>query len=157
MGSEQFLDVSLDLLTLGYCLRFQAPGRSMEPTICHGETIIAEPVQPSRVKRGDIILYRYERGVIAHRVIRSPSLHHMFHLRGDACTALDEPVEARQILGRVVSVERNGSQVRLDTTRARIAFRVRYCMNRLKNAIIGALRRLGYSRLPRASGEATPS
>jgi hypothetical protein len=42
----------------------------MYPTIKNGEVIGVEPVKPSQVKRGDIILYWNGRGVIAHRVIK---------------------------------------------------------------------------------------
>ena len=61
---------------------------------------------PGDVKRGDIILYRSQRGVIAHRVVSLPTHSSvpgpdpLFLLRGDASLSCDEPVEARQILGR---------------------------------------------------------
>ena len=41
----------------------------MHPTICDGEMINVEPVLPSQVRHGDIILYRSARGITAHRVI----------------------------------------------------------------------------------------
>jgi hypothetical protein len=65
-----FADVVVDLLRRGARVRFQAPGWSMYPTIKNGEVIGVEPVKPSQVKWGDIILYRNGRGVIAHRVVR---------------------------------------------------------------------------------------
>ena len=109
--------------------------------------ITVQPVEPSQVKRGDIILYRNLKGLIAHRVVavekkgdesqgrrfsnlyflrslftqssslisqslfspQSPSLnpHHLFFLRGDGEGKDDEPVEPRQILGKVVLIEGN--------------------------------------------------
>jgi hypothetical protein len=51
-----FADVSTELLRSGQGIRFRAPGRSMYPTIKEGETITVQPVAPSVVRRGDIIL-----------------------------------------------------------------------------------------------------
>ena len=65
-----FPDITGELLEGGHSIRFQAPGRSMHPTIRDGETITVEPTAPSEVRKGDIILYRDESGVIAHRVVR---------------------------------------------------------------------------------------
>jgi hypothetical protein len=41
----------------------------MYPVILDGETLIVEPIAPSAVKVGDIILYKFEEKLIAHRVI----------------------------------------------------------------------------------------
>lgn len=64
-----FIDVSTGLLRQGQSVRFQAPGRSMHPTIKEGETIRVEPIAPFDIKRGDILLYIVGRKVIAHRVV----------------------------------------------------------------------------------------
>jgi len=64
-----FADVCVGLLNQGQSVRFKANGWSMHPTICDGEMIHVEPVLPSQVRHGDIILYRSPRGVTAHRVV----------------------------------------------------------------------------------------
>jgi len=114
LNHQNFVDISTELLSLGYSVRFRARGYSMFPVIKHNELMTVEPAAPSNLKRGDIILYRLGRGVIAHRVIRlerrkknEPS----FILRGDASTASDYPVKAKQILGRVVSIQRAGRSI----------------------------------------------
>jgi len=66
---DLFSDVCTGLLSLGQGVRFRANGWSMYPTICDGEMINVEPVLPSQVRHGDIILYRSPRGITAHRVI----------------------------------------------------------------------------------------
>ena len=121
-----FADLCEELLGRGERVRFRAPGRSMYPTIRENEVIIVEPIAPSEVKVGDIVLCRVKNGVVAHRVIRitaydsqpqrsssappdSTSLPRLsFFLRGDALRLEDQPVEAHQILGKVVAVERKG-------------------------------------------------
>jgi signal peptidase len=144
-----FPDITAELLEEGHSIRFQAPGRSMHPTIRDGETIIVEPVTPSSVKVGDIILYRSKTGVIAHRVIQikrdkigalpsssSLSPNCFFILRGDASANRDFPVEREQILGKVVSVERAGRSVDLYTWRAKIGRIAHGCASRLQQWMI---------------------
>jgi hypothetical protein len=77
------------------------------------------------IHRGDILLYRCDRGVRAHRVTRAARSE--FILRGDA-GGDDERVPAKQVLGRVISLEREGRRVRLRGPAAalrRKAFRIR--------------------------------
>ena len=155
-----FFKLIAELLQDGYKVNFCAPGHSMYPTILANETIVVEPIDPGSVRLGDIILYRTNSRLTAHRVIRiekeinadlaepqrstcdrsqtisegdSPllavqksgifdncgtfqvqrssneALH--FVLRGDAGSACDELVKGGQILGKVVSIERNGCSI----------------------------------------------
>jgi len=64
-----FPELITELLQDGYKVNFIAPGHSMYPTIMANETILVEPIDPGTVRRGDIILYRTNGRVIAHRVI----------------------------------------------------------------------------------------
>jgi signal peptidase I len=135
--SSMFFDVAVNLLQSGQGVRFQAPGRSMKPTIREEETITVEPVTPLGVRKGDIILYNNHTGVIAHRVIRiqrkDPSQPpDSFILRGDASITDDKPVAAGQILGKVVSVERNGRTINLYSKRLKTMRLVRLSASRLK-------------------------
>jgi len=128
-----FPELITELLQDGYKVRFCAPGHSMFPTIMANETIMVEPIEPGTVQMGDIILYRTNGRLIAHRVVgmyspasndsltvsdldgRSSILRHscLFIFRGDACSVCDEPVTAGQILGKVVSVDRDGVRINL--------------------------------------------
>lgn len=127
----RFQEISTELLASGHSMRFRAEGQSMHPTIRNGETITVESVTPSGVKRGDILLCRAVKNIIAHRVVRierKPALFSseqalftfFFILRGDALYSIDEPVAAEQILGKVVATERNGRIIRLDSRRAKV-------------------------------------
>ncbi len=193
-----FIDVSTELLRRGQSVRFQAPGRSMHPSIKEGETITVAPIAPFDIKRGDILLYIVGRKVIAHRVVSiksekndsqshssanfaiqstshssanfsthastaSPthssahsstqaSIHSkalnpqlIFILRGDASLTCDDPVEAQQVLGKVVSVERGGRSLDLYSRRVKIIRTIRFCASRLKRWVGNFF----YMRLPR--------
>ena len=114
--SALFLDLAGELLGRGHRVRFRAEGGSMHPAIRSGETLIVEPVSPADLERGDIALHHSRRGITAHRVVeirdeggRKP----LFVTRGDNVGSADEPVEPRQILGKVVAVERKSLGARL--------------------------------------------
>jgi signal peptidase I len=150
-----FKEIVTDLLKDGYKVSFNAPGHSMYPTILANEPVVVEPVEPLTVHKGDIILYRSNGSLIAHRVLGvvrddkadefsslieafSPddpsdrdnvsikwkkgntyqdsnrccsSEKRFFILRGDASRTFDEPVKSDQILGKVISIERNGNSL----------------------------------------------
>jgi signal peptidase I len=154
--SGLFLEVAEDLLKRGHRVRFRAKGNSMHPTIRHGEAIVVEPVSAAEVKTNDIALYRTERGVVAHRVIRradpwvgltttrdeaGASSGPTFITRGDAAGDPDEPVSPEQILGKVVAVERRGRSIGLDTRRARTKNIIQVCALRCKRWIALSLSR----------------
>ena len=65
-----FPELITELLQDGYKVNFSAPGHSMFPTIMANETILVEPIDPEAVRLADIILYRTNGQLIAHRVIR---------------------------------------------------------------------------------------
>ncbi len=142
-----FTDVTIGLLRQGYGVRFYAKGWSMHPTIRDGELITVEPVIPSQVKRGDILLHYNGRSVIAHRVVRmakrmfllnshTAAINASFILRGDASSTCDGPVDADQILGKVVSVERNGRLIDLDSWKS-VLFHAAYVYgSRFKRSVV---------------------
>jgi signal peptidase I len=121
--SNGFVELMAELLERGACVRFQATGYSMYPAIKDGEIIKVESVEPFQIKKGDVVLYRMKNGIIAHRVIQIERRNGgapFFLLRGDTLERCDGVVEPRQVIGRVISVERNGYDYELNSTRARI-------------------------------------
>ena len=64
-----FPELITELLRDGHKVSFCAPGHSMYPTIMANETIMVEPIEPGTVQMGDIILYRTNSRLIAHRVV----------------------------------------------------------------------------------------
>ena len=138
--TEVFLDLSADLLSRGYGVRFRPKGASMFPTIKDGEAVTVEPVEARDVKRGDIILYKTADGcsVIAHRVVRVSRGRGRvtgFVLRGDASATCDLPIAPEQILGRVVSVEREGCMIDLASRKANALRIARLYASRAKAVI----------------------
>ena len=69
------------------------------------------------IRRGDVVIFRQEDGLVAHRVLRigGSDMGCALVTKGDSLRRFDAPVSATQIVGRVVSIERNGRRMRLDT------------------------------------------
>lgn len=162
-------DLLADLLRRGHSVSFRAPGMSMRPTIFDGELITVKPVSALDIRKGDIILYTNGKKLTAHRVVRiekngsvltqssslnpHPSLldtpsslvtpYPLFITRGDASGTCDEPVQPGQILGKVVSVQRDGCRIGLDTRRSKISHVLRFYASCLKRWIVRSLRSIG--------------
>jgi signal peptidase I len=98
------------MLARGHRVQFRAEGASMHPTIRDGESIAIAPVDAADIVAGDVVLFRHDARLLAHRVVRVTSCgaERMFELRGDAKSASDAPVPSDAVIGRVVGVARNG-------------------------------------------------
>jgi len=144
-------DLCEELLRQGKSVRFHAPGRSMYPTIRESELITVEPIEPPCVKVGDIVLYRHDRSVVAHRVVRINSsepetppscmldsrhlslvTRHSFVTRDDTWGKQNALVEGEQILGKVVRVERNGREISPYTRKAKLRLLIHTLGSRLE-------------------------
>lgn len=86
-------------------LRLGVTGWSMLPTLWPGDTLIIEQADSSTVNAGDIVLFVREERFFVHRVVNGPG--QPIQTRGDAMPQMDPPVSDRELLGRVVSIERN--------------------------------------------------
>jgi signal peptidase I len=133
-----FPQLVVDLLRDGKSVRFRAVGRSMYPTIREGDVITVAPIAPDFVQRGDIILYRLECGVVAHRLVRidrnrEDSFRYIF--RSDTWGAWDDPVLAEQILGKVISVERSGRSIQVYSGKMKIRLLAHAVASRLSRWI----------------------
>ena len=107
----------------------------MHPTIRHGDVITVEPVAPSNLKMGDIILYRLRNDFIAHRIMNIEERNGCgltFILRGDASTNCDVPVKPEQVLGKVVCLERGHRSIDPYSLRVRLWSIIYLSLARLK-------------------------
>ncbi len=152
--SKVFLDVATDVLWSGYRMRFRAGGSSMWPTIRPGEAITVEPATATEVKSKDIVLYRTGRGVIGHRVVRIANQDGEFVLlaRGDADQGASEPVAAKQLLGKVVAVERYGCCIDLTSRKEKMKHSIRVGASQCKRRILLIAKRAKLKFSLRASG-----
>ncbi len=127
LGAPDFLDLATEILGRGDRLRFRVHGCSMTPFIRDGDLVEVEPVSAEDVALGDVLFLRDERGTLmVHRAIGR--LHSAEGVRilpkGDALARPDSPVDAGQVLGRVVALESRSRRVDLRTGRRRLLGRM---------------------------------
>lgn len=120
LKDADLLELSKDIFRKGKSIRFQAKGWSMRPFIRDGDFIVVSPIKNSSIKTGDVVFHlTTENKVIVHRVIRKHEKDQdnriIMFIKGDATFSSPEKVDIKNVLGKVVAVERNGQKKRLDT------------------------------------------
>lgn len=113
-----FASIAHEVLGRGRALRFKAKGGSMSPFIRNGDVVEVVPFK-GKINLGDIILYFSSWGTpVVHRVIQRNK--ESIITKGDSVPSSDHPVLFKQVLGRVVAVEKNGWCIRLDRPMVRL-------------------------------------
>jgi uncharacterized repeat protein (TIGR01451 family) len=112
--SKLFEHLSQALLSGGLGFRFQARGRSMQPSIRDGEILHVQPVAIGELKKGDVVLFASGENYAAHRLVFADCAGDVFMTKGDAGTEMDAVLRGREILGKVIAKEENnGGKVRV--------------------------------------------
>jgi hypothetical protein len=102
----------LDLLRRGQSVELRLGGLCMRPWAFEGDRVRLEPLT-ERPRRGEVVMLRGERGLLAHRVLHAGPDRVL--TRGDLSAAADPPWRYAEVLGRVVAIEhRVGLRVPLD-------------------------------------------
>ena len=93
------------LLSFGH-LRLRVRGWSMLPAIWPGDILELERAQAADLSKGEIVLFRRDRRLFAHRVLRSSGSAIL--TRGDTLSGADPVVTEDELLGRVAAIVRDG-------------------------------------------------
>src|SRR4030067_3849623 len=114
-----FNELSCEILKKGHLLRFQARGNSMHPFIKDKDIIKIKPVEPLKLKAGDVIFYLSgSKRLIAHRLIKKTKGKEdelLFVTKGDSTHGFDEAIPSSSVLGKVVAVERDEKEISMET------------------------------------------
>ncbi|MFQ6066726.1 MAG: S24/S26 family peptidase [bacterium] len=115
---DDFAFITQEVLSRGRVLRFRTKGGSMSPFIRNEDVVEVVPLK-GKINLGDVVLYRSSYGkMVIHRVIRRRK--ESIITKGDSVPSSDQPVLSEQVLAQVVSVEKNGWRIRLDTPMGRL-------------------------------------
>src|SRR5579863_3621740 len=102
-------DLAAEVLGSSGTLRLRAAGRSMLPVVWPGDTLLIVPTAAGAVAEGDVVLFRRAHQFFAHRVMRAENAGDSTILtRGDALPYPDPPVTAKDLLGKVSFIVRDG-------------------------------------------------
>ena len=145
--SVLFQQLAGDLVNGGFTFRFQARGRSMNPTVQDGEVLCVQPLEHKTLRVGDIVLTKTAGDFTAHRIIQKRG--DLFTTRGDAGCEPDGEVHRGQIFGVVIGKEcpQSGRRVRLYGVLARLNFHAREAKRRM-TFLADAIIKLSGTSLP---------
>jgi len=90
-------------------VRLQVNGGSMLPAIWPGDVVTVRSRDLAELQPGQIVLYRREGKLTAHRVMHISADHLI--ARGDSLPSSDLPVRATEVVGQVVNIHRNGRHI----------------------------------------------
>jgi signal peptidase I len=123
------LRLAVDILRSGSSVQIRAWGNSMLPSIWPGDLLTIRSCQPSEIVVGDILCFVRSGRFVIHRIAEIQCVHagRLWVTRGDCMVRTDEPVTDEQILGKVVTIQRNG---RVLSPAPRLS-RLGYCLGRL--------------------------
>lgn len=110
-----------ELLSRGRTVQFMPRGYSMYPLFVPGrdEAVVA-PADPGRLKRGDVVLYRRDGGILVlHRIWKRKGDE--FYLVGDNQREIEGPLRPDQIKGVLVRIIRKGRQFSVTNVIYRLA------------------------------------
>lgn len=108
-NTQEYIGVLTDIIACGNAVSVLACGVSMYPFLRNRrDTIHIGKADLSKLKRGDIVLFRRKNGqYVIHRIYSKDKKENQFYLIGDFQSVKEGPVEAEQIKGIVVLAKRN--------------------------------------------------
>lgn len=100
-------DLGAQALKSSGTLRLRALGFSMLPSIWPGDVLTIQSQDSDECSVGDIVLYMSAGYFFIHRVSRVSDSGDLI-VKGDGLPQSDPPVQAQQVLGKVVAIEHDG-------------------------------------------------
>ncbi|MDD5223653.1 MAG: S26 family signal peptidase [bacterium] len=85
-------------------MQIEIKGKSMVPTINHGDQVEVRACGVEELRKGDVIAFWRNSSLFVHRLYGSKN--GMFLTKGDRCRNFDPPVEKERVFGRVDRVTR---------------------------------------------------
>jgi signal peptidase len=91
-------------------VRLRVSGRSMLPALWPGDVVTVRRCSLAEFQPGQIVLFGQQQKLTVHRVVRVADDHLI--ARGDSLPSSDPPVTETEVVGKVVSVQRKGRNIR---------------------------------------------
>ena len=130
------------LLAEGNVIQLKPQGYSMYPLFIPGrdEAVVA-PVKVEKLKRGDVVLYRRDEGILVlHRIWKRKG--NAFYLVGDNQKEIEGPLRPDQMKGILVEIIRRGRHISTQNIIYRLLLSVWLWLRPLRPVIAGAAARV---------------
>lgn len=124
-------------------VRLKVTGSSMLPVIWPGDEITVMRCEYSGLHMGEVVLYHRDCKLTAHRIKRIA--HDHLVTRGDSLPSYDPPVRPDEIVGRVVSIHRNGRSIQPESSLvSRMVSLILRCSNFSRRIALYLIRHLAH-------------
>lgn len=117
LNHNEFAELSANILSKKGSLSIKAHGFSMYPFIRNKDIISIQPCSASSLRTGDVALYHVDRKkLVAHRIVGSNINHGeiFFKMCADATPDYNEWVPSYNVLGKIVSIQREEKVLHID-------------------------------------------
>jgi signal peptidase I len=151
--TDRYTDAAIKLLhtslRAGETVRLPVTGTSMLPLLHPGDTVWIVVVDPAELQRGDLVVVRQDRRLLAHRLVAINVSG--WHTKGDNNHQSDPPLTAQAIQGRIVTIERHGTLITMQRRHWQVVNRLLGALSRLELLVMSRprLSQLLARRLPR--------
>lgn len=111
--SNELFDMLESLANEQHLIRIKTKGYSMSPTIAPGDIVIVAPAKIHDLKIGDIVVFRTQQSMIAHRLVavNVANGQNICVAKGDNNRHVDAAFSADAIVGKVIRLERNNKHI----------------------------------------------
>lgn len=111
--NDLFFEIITDDLKKGKSVKFNVSGKSMMPFLNHGDQVVVKQPSGLDVKKGDIILVKYQGKFILHRLVKIKGVK--YYLAGDGNLDQIEIVEKEDVLGLVTGGSRGEELLKVNS------------------------------------------
>ena len=136
-GFSKLIDILPELFKTEAVVSIEPKGMSMYPTIKEGDKVYI--VKPEKLRRYDIVLFRFENNKpVLHRII-SRTKEKNYVMRGDSQSVKEIDVTPENIVARVICIERKGKKIKMHGflfyLRSFVILHLKYIKRILKKAV----------------------
>jgi signal peptidase I len=138
LNADRYADAALDLLhrslAAGETVRLPVSGTSMLPLLQPGNTVTVIPADPAALRRGDLVVAWQHDRLLIHRLVAIDARG--WHTKGDNNDLADPPLAGQAILGRIVTIERYGTLIRMQRRRWQVVHPVLGALSHLETRVV---------------------
>ena len=109
--NEILLEQVNELILAGHHVHLRVKGISMTPTLLNARDIVElAPCKKNRLKRRDIVLFRYNDRILLHRIVRKNKKGH-YKISGDGNCSGYEYATPKDIIAQVVKIKKENKNI----------------------------------------------
>ena len=112
MPNPIFFGYVLDYIKQGKCVKIPVKGKSMQPFLREGDTVLLRPFEKSEVRKGLIVLAKMKDRVVLHRVVKYDDVK--IWLAGDGNLVEHDLIKYADVIASVVSLSRGHMTIQLN-------------------------------------------